>query len=84
MDGLIAGVSLPSADCYVDVPRFDFDPKTDAADALGCNQRAPRTEKAIKDNVAASGAVEEGVGYERDRLDGRMEGQEVPFVALFG
>jgi hypothetical protein len=84
MDGLITGMSLPSADRYVNEPWIDLDSKADTANTFCGDQSAAGTEKAIKDNVAASGAIEKGVSYKCNRLDGRMEGKEVALVALFG
>jgi hypothetical protein len=84
MDGPIAGVALPTADCYVDVAWIDLDPITDTADTFCSNQSASGTQERVEHDLTASGAVEKGVGYKGYGLDSRMEGKEVALVALFG
>jgi hypothetical protein len=82
--GLVAGMSFPPADCYVDVVWVDLDPKTNTADPLSGNQGAPGTEKTVEDNIAPGRAIQNGIGHERDGFDGGMQGEQVTLVTLLG
>src|ERR1700680_88354 len=84
VNGAIARMFLPAANGNVDIERIDFDAMADAAHALSRNQRAAGTEKAVQDNIAAGGAVEESIGHKRDRFDSGMKGKQIAFLVLPG
>src|SRR5665213_1386272 len=80
----ITRMSLPTTDRHIDVKWIDLDAQADTTDSFGRNQCAAGTDESIEDNLATSGTVEDGIGHQRDRFDGRVQGQETPFIALRG
>src|SRR5438874_632909 len=79
VDGAVSGEALPAADRGVDIQRIELHAAADPADALGGQQRRAAAEEGIEHEIAARRAIEEGVGNQRDRFHGRVQGGEVPF-----
>ena len=84
MNGVIAGMLLPTPNRDVDIAWIDFDAMTNAANPLCRDQGGAGTEKSIEDNLSAGRAVEQGIGYQRDGLHGRMQGKKIAFLGLSG
>ena len=69
---------LRAPDRDVDIKWINLDPKADAADSFGGNQCRAGTEESIEYNFAAGRAVEDGIGYQGYRLDGRGRASRSP------
>ena len=54
------------------------------ADALGRDHRRAAAEKAIEHDVAAGRAVQDRIGGHRNRFDGRVQRQQIAFLAAAG
>src|SRR5580693_4148488 len=77
----LAGIGLPSSDRGIDVKWVDLQSTAYAPDSLGGDQRRAAAEKAIEHDLAAGGAVQECIGNQPHRFDGRVQGQEIAFLA---
>ena len=60
------------ADGLIAVNRVDFDQACPAAGPFTGNQGCAASTKAIEHEIAASRAVQDGIGHEPDRFDGRV------------
>ena len=76
-----AGQCLPAADDRVDIKRIELQPVATPAGALGGDQRGAAAEKGVEHDLAAGRAVEDRIGNQRDRFDGRVQRQQVALVA---
>jgi hypothetical protein len=83
VSGASAGKGLPTADDGVDISWVEFQPVAAPSGAFRRNQGRPAAEKSVEDEVAPRRAIHDGVGHECDRLDGRVQGQEVAFLTRF-
>src|SRR5262245_42027561 len=81
MDNARAGEVLPPLNNEVAVSRIDLDAVAAAADLLGRDQRAARTQERIEDELAASCTIHHCIGQHRDRLHRRVQLQEVEILA---
>src|SRR5580700_6791233 len=81
MTGARAGQGLPTADRGVDIGGVQFEPATDPTGSLSGNEGGAAAEEGIEHDLAAPGTVAQCVGDERDRFDGRMQGEQVSFGA---
>src|SRR5450759_1757475 len=80
VDGIAAGVELPSADGNVDIKRIKLGAEAAPAGFLRGDQRRARAHEGIEHSAAALGYVSECVGDHGNRLDGRVVGEQL--VAL--
>ena len=78
VDGAVPGEMLPTANRGIDIKRIEFHSATDAADALGCQQRRAAAEKGVEDEIAAGRTIEDRIGDQRDRLYGRVQAARFP------
>ena len=75
------GQSLPSVDADIDVLRIQFDRPGVPAGPLGGNQDRAAAGERVEDDPLAMAAVADRVGDQADRLDGRVQGQELALAA---
>src|ERR1700682_509970 len=80
MNSAIPGVLLPTSDSHTDIARVDFHAVTETANSFGSNEGAAGAEKAIQNDVAARGAIHDGISNERYRFHRGMRVQEVAFI----
>jgi hypothetical protein len=78
---IIAGVRLPTANDRVDVDRVELHSETAASHTLGGDHAGAAPDESIKYDLAARGAIEDGVCDQPHGFDGGMERQQVAFVA---
>src|SRR5258706_3585310 len=74
----LSGERLPAPNRNVDIGRVDFQGAGLAAGALRRNQDCAAAAERVKDEVAPSGAVPEGLGDKAHRLDSRVHFKVVP------
>src|SRR5688572_5656617 len=67
-DRAAAGIGLPTADDDVDIQRVDLDQRGATLGLLRGNECGPGTAEWIEDQVAALGAVLDGIGDQRQGL----------------
>src|SRR5690349_12318504 len=72
MNRLLAGDFLEAPDAAVDVARVEFDHVRASAGPFGCEQGRAAAPEAIEHHSPALGAVQNRIGYQRDRLHGWM------------
>src|SRR5271155_6217466 len=84
MMGTPAGQRLPAADNRVDVGRIELQPVAAPAGALGGDHGGAAAEKGVEHNVAAGRAVEDRVRDHCHRGGGRMQRQQIAFLAAPG
>src|SRR5262249_35672469 len=63
----------PAIDRYVDVSRIDVEATKAASNPFGSNERRPRAEEEVEDEVAAARYVLDRIGNQRAGLDRRMQ-----------
>ena len=77
--GGIHGVSackfLPTPQGLVAIDRIDFDQACLSTGSFARNQRRAASAKAVENEIAAPGAVQNGVGHQRHRLHSWMRGE---------
>ena len=73
VDGVVACMFLPTANCNIDIQRINLDSGTDPADTLCSKQSATRTQKTIENDFTTSGAIQQGIGDQSNWLNCRME-----------
>jgi hypothetical protein len=81
MDGVFTAMGLPAPDRRVDVKRVNLQAAAHSPDALGGDKGCPAPQKAIEDNLAAGGAVQQRIGDKLHRLCRRVQGKAVPFFS---
>jgi len=84
MSRAAAGQRLPAADNCVDIGWVELDAVAEPTGALGRDHRRAAAEKAIEHDVAAGRAVEDRIGGHRNRFDGRVQRQQIAFLAAAG
>src|SRR5262245_61156809 len=65
----------PASDRYVDVSRIDVEATKAASNPLGRNERRPRAEEEVENEVTATRHVLDRIGHQSAGLDRRMQGQ---------
>jgi hypothetical protein len=80
----VARCRLPAADNCVDIGRVELDAVAAPTGALGRDHRRAAAEKAIEHDVAAGRAAEDRIGDHRNRFDGRVQRQQIAFLAAAG
>src|SRR4051812_4884319 len=75
MDRLAPRECLPAAKRGIDITGFELHPGGLAAGFLGPDQGGATAEETVEDEAASFRAVEDRIGDQRDRLNGRMQGQ---------
>lgn len=83
MNCRLAGEALPAADGEIDVCRSQLDPIADPAYTLCRNQSRSTTEEWVENDVAARRGIEDGIGHQRNWLNGGMKHREFPFRVCF-
>src|SRR5438270_9062145 len=81
MPGFSIGRDLPAQDRGIDIERIELQAMTDPAGALGGDQRRAAAEKGVEHNLTAAGTIPQCIGYQRHRLDRRMQRKKVAFGA---
>src|SRR5689334_5041486 len=74
MTGALAGALFEAPDDGVATSWVAFDQSSHPAGPFRRNQGCPEAAKGIEDRVAAARTVFDGVGYQGNRLDGRVHG----------
>ena len=73
MAGVIASKRLPATNDGVDIELVEFNPITPPAHALRSHQSGAAAEKGVEHDLAARGAVQNGVGDQLHRLYSWMQ-----------
>src|SRR6267378_8563804 len=81
MKSATAAQFLPAADDRVGINGVELHTVAAPAGAFGGDQRRAAAEKGVEHDVAAGRAVEDRVSDHRHRLDGRMQRQQIAFLA---
>jgi hypothetical protein len=76
--------ALPAADNCVAIGRVELDAVAPPTGALGRDHRRAAAEKAIEHDAAPGRAVEDRIGDHRNRFDGRVQRQQIAFLAAAG
>ena len=84
MPGAFAGLCLPTADNRVDLSRIELQPVAAPAGALGGDQRRAAAEKGVEHDITAGRAVEHRIRDHCHRLYGRVQRQQITFLAATG
>ena len=84
MPRLVAGPSLPAADNRVDVDRIELQPVAAPAGAVGSDHGGAAAEKGVEHDLTAGRAVEHRIRDHCHRLYGRVQRQQITFLAATG
>jgi hypothetical protein len=82
MNDLLAGVPLPAADGDVNKFWIKFYAVADASGPLGSDDGTAGTKKRVQHDIAPLRAVEDGIDNQVDRLDGRVQMQQIALLAM--
>src|SRR5271154_3103760 len=77
-----AGICLPATNDGVDVNRIELDPVTAPPGALSGDYRGAAAKKRVEHDVAPLGAIQNRIRDQRDRLNGRMQCEQIALVAV--
>src|SRR5438132_5492838 len=83
-NSMVARVALPSLDRCIDVNWVELNAIAAASGPLRCKECGSRAQERIQHQVPTSGAIEQGVGYQRNGFYRRVQSQEIAFITLFG
>src|ERR1700750_2457069 len=79
--GCLASHPLPAPNSGINVERIDLYAVADSTDTLRRHQRRSAAEEGIENQLAAFRAVQDRVSDQCDRLNRRMQGQQVALLA---
>src|SRR4051794_33640367 len=80
MTGCVTGMALPATDNHVDVERVEFQAVAAPAGALGREEGGAAAQEGIQHNVAARGAIQNGVDHHGHWLHRGVEYREIPLL----
>src|SRR5215469_17979592 len=84
MPGLVAGQGLPAANRGIDITGVELERAAAPARTLSGDHRRAAAEKGVEHDVAARRAIEDRIGDQGDRLDRRVQRQQVALLPMAG
>lgn len=81
MAGLLTGPGLPAPNRGVHIAGIEFQAIADPAGAFSRHEAGPATQERIQDHVAPARRIQNRIRHQRDGFDGRVKGEEIPFLA---